>query len=153
MVWGFGGLGCLTKFCLWCFRKESDRLWRQVIATKYGVANGGWCTRGVRGTYGCGMWKSITAGAESFFGQVVYIAGEGHRIRIWHDPWRGHAPLKVFFQICLHVLCLKKLGFLTGLFLHQKGEVGVGIYNFVEFFMIENWGMYVLFLSFFILIC
>ena len=71
MVWGFGGLGCLTKLCLWCFRKESDRLWRVVIATKYGVANGGWCTRGVRGTYGRGMWKSITAGAESFFGQVV----------------------------------------------------------------------------------
>ena len=41
---------------LWCFRKESDRLWHQVIATKYGVANGGWCTRGVRGTLGvrCG---------------------------------------------------------------------------------------------------
>ena len=82
---------------LWCFRKESDRLWHQVIATKYGVANGGWCTRGVRGTYGCGMWKSITAGAESFFGQVVYIAGEGHRIRIWHDPWSGQASLKDLF--------------------------------------------------------
>ena len=97
MDWGFGGLGCLTKLCLWCFRKESDRLWCQVIATKYGVANGGWCTRGVRGTYGCGMWKSITAGAESFFEQVVYIAGEGHRIRIWHGRWSGHAPLKDLF--------------------------------------------------------
>ena len=43
------------------------------------------------------MWKSITAGAESFFRQVVYIAGEGHHIRIWHDPWSGHAPLKDLF--------------------------------------------------------
>ena len=52
---------------LWCFRKESDKLWGQVIATKYGMANGGWCSRGVRGTYGCGMWKGIRAGAESFY--------------------------------------------------------------------------------------
>ena len=31
------------------------------------------------------------------------------------------------------VLCLKKLGSLTWLFLHQKGEKGVGIYNPARF--------------------
>ena len=55
-------------------------------------------------------------------------------------------------QICLHVLCLKKSGFLTWLFLHQKGK-GVGIYNSVELFMIGSWRVYVLFLRFFIPIC
>ena len=32
---------------LWRFGKEDHRLWRQVIATKYGVDSGGWCTRDV----------------------------------------------------------------------------------------------------------
>ena len=52
---------------LWHFGKESNRLWRQVIATKYGVTGKGWCTRDLRGSHGCGMWKSIRAGAENFF--------------------------------------------------------------------------------------
>ena len=30
---------------LWHFGKESNRLWHQVIATKYGVTGKGWCTR------------------------------------------------------------------------------------------------------------
>ena len=50
-------------------------------------------------------------------------------------------------QICLHVLCLKKSGFLTWLFLHQKWK-GVGIYNSNELFMIGSWRVYVLFLRF-----
>ena len=65
---------------LWHFGKESNRLWRQVIATKYGEARGGWCTRSIRGTHGYGMWKSIREGAEKFFGQVEYTVGEGHHI-------------------------------------------------------------------------
>ena len=52
---------------LWCFGKEVHRLWRQVIATKYGVDSGGWCARDFRGTHGCGIWKNIRAGAKSFF--------------------------------------------------------------------------------------
>ncbi|XP_050280616.1 uncharacterized protein LOC126721610 [Quercus robur] len=66
---------------LWRFGNEITSLWRQVIASKYGEASGGWCTRVVRGTHGCGMWKSIRKGAESFFGHVLYAAGEGFRIR------------------------------------------------------------------------
>ena len=75
------------------FRKEYNRLGLQVIATKYGVARRGWCTRGVRGTHECRTWKNIRAGAKSFFGQVVYATGDGHCIRFWHDPWSGHIPL------------------------------------------------------------
>ena len=66
---------------LWRFGNEVPRLWRQVIASKYGEDNGGWCTRVVRGTHGCGMWKNIRKGDESFFGHVLYVAGEGFRIR------------------------------------------------------------------------
>ena len=65
---------------LWRFGKEVHRLWRQFIATKYGVDSGGWCIRDVRGTHGCGMWKNIRAGAGSFFRHVEYAVGEGHHI-------------------------------------------------------------------------
>ena len=48
----------------WQFRKEATHLWRQVIATKYGEDSGGWCTRVVRGTHGCGLWKNIRKGCR-----------------------------------------------------------------------------------------
>ena len=79
------------------FGKESNRLWHQVIATKYGEARGGWCTRSIRGTHGCGMWKSIRKGEKKFFGQVEYTIGEGHHISFWHDPSCGSTPLKELF--------------------------------------------------------
>ena len=53
---------------LWRFGKEINRLWLQVVATKCDEARGGWCTKIVRGTHGCGMWKSIREGADKFFG-------------------------------------------------------------------------------------
>ena len=80
MVWKSKGLGCLTKLCLesgyHILENEVTHLWHQVIATKYGEGNGGWCTRVVRGTHGCGMWKNIRKGVESFFDHVVYKVGE-----------------------------------------------------------------------------
>ena len=51
---------------LWRFGYEVTRLWRQVIATKYGKASGGWCTIFVRGTHGCGIWKNIRKGSNIF---------------------------------------------------------------------------------------
>ena len=51
---------------LWRFGNEVTRLWKQVIASKYGEASGGWCTRVVRGTHGCGMWKNIRTGLRAF---------------------------------------------------------------------------------------
>ena len=40
------------------------------------------------------MWKNIRKGAESFFGHVLYMAGEGLHIRFWYDLWCGYIPLK-----------------------------------------------------------
>ena len=40
------------------------------------------------------MWKNIRKGAESFFGHVVNVAGEGIHIRFWYDPWSGPSSLR-----------------------------------------------------------
>ena len=72
-------------------------LWHQVIASKYGEGNGGWYTRAVRGTHGCGMWKNIRKGVRSFFVHVLYAAGKGFRIWFWHDPWSSPTHLKELY--------------------------------------------------------
>ena len=79
---------------LWRFGSETNHLWNQVIATKYGESSGGLCTRVSRGAHGCGMWNNIRKGAEGFFSHVLYVAEEGLRIRFWYDLWCGHIPLK-----------------------------------------------------------
>ena len=43
------------------------------------------------------MWKNIRKGAESFFGHVLYVVGEGFRIKFWHDPWSSPSTLKVLY--------------------------------------------------------
>ncbi|RVW99832.1 putative ribonuclease H protein [Vitis vinifera] len=43
----------------WRFANERDALWRSVISLKYGVEEGGWCTRDVMGRNGVGLWKAI----------------------------------------------------------------------------------------------
>lgn len=60
------GVRCLSKFnrallgkWSWCFVEENGALWHQVINRKYGVEEGGWCTREVREGYGVGFWKEI----------------------------------------------------------------------------------------------
>ena len=40
------------------------------------------------------MWKNIREGAESFFGHVLYAAGEGFHINFWYDPWSSPTALK-----------------------------------------------------------
>ena len=43
------------------------------------------------------MWKNIRKGAESFFGRVLYVVGEGFPIKFWHDPWSSPSALKVLY--------------------------------------------------------
>ena len=82
---------------LWHFGKERNRLWCQVVSANYGEGRGGWCTRGVRGSHGCGMWRNIKEGTKKFFSQILYNVGEGCCVSFWHDPWCGPIPLKELF--------------------------------------------------------
>ena len=45
-------------------------------------------------THGCGLWRSIHEGWESFSKHLSFVVGEGTRIRFWHDRWIGDNTLK-----------------------------------------------------------
>ena len=57
------GLSKLNRALLgkwsWRFVEERGTLWKQVISRKYGIEEGGWCTREVMEGYGVGYWKEI----------------------------------------------------------------------------------------------
>ncbi|RVX03347.1 Transposon TX1 uncharacterized 149 kDa protein [Vitis vinifera] len=57
-LWGGGTLAHKPHLWNWRFANERDALWRSVISLKYGVEEGGWCTRDVMGRNGVGLWKA-----------------------------------------------------------------------------------------------
>ncbi|RVX21268.1 putative ribonuclease H protein [Vitis vinifera] len=77
----------------WRFANERDALWRSVISLKYGVEEGGWCTRDVMGRNGVGLWKAIRKRWGLFDGRVAFHLGNGQRVKFWKDKWCGDGPL------------------------------------------------------------
>ena len=82
---------------LWRYGHDITHLWRRVIAMKYGEGKGGWCTRVCRRAHGCGLWRSISEGWESFTKHLSFVVGDGSRILFWHDKWTGDVPLKTLY--------------------------------------------------------
>uniref|UniRef100_A0A7N2N6C5 non-specific serine/threonine protein kinase n=1 Tax=Quercus lobata TaxID=97700 RepID=A0A7N2N6C5_QUELO len=57
---------------LWRFGEEDTHIWRLVVALKYGEDWGGWSTKHIRSTHGCGLWRSIRPGWDRFVGFVLF---------------------------------------------------------------------------------
>ncbi|GMP84195.1 hypothetical protein CsSME_00037813 [Camellia sinensis var. sinensis] len=93
---------------LWRFVAEQDRFWRRVVAAKFGVGHGGWCSGRVGHSHGHGLWKGIWLGWEEI----------GDRVRFWRDRWCGDLTLEKRFPL---VLLVELLAFLYEL---RVGEVG-----------------------------
>ncbi len=70
---------------IWLFGIEESKLWRRVLAVKYGVEGGGWRTKSIRGSHGCSLWKGIMARWEDFSTHILFDVGHGNRVRFWHD--------------------------------------------------------------------
>ena len=91
------------------------------------------CTR----THGCGLWRSINEGWESFSKHLSFVKGEGTRIRFWHDRWIGDNTLKDLYlelYVCSAVqdVCISEV-----LWISKGGTMRVWDLRFYRAF--EDW--------------
>lgn len=99
LLLGWGGLGlrkllvmfnkALLGKWLWRFGVERVSFWREIIGSKYGVMEGGWCSVDGRGSYGVSLWRYIQRGWSDFRDNLNYEVGNGNNIRFWDDRWCG----------------------------------------------------------------
>ncbi|RVW92361.1 LINE-1 retrotransposable element ORF2 protein [Vitis vinifera] len=94
---GVRNLALMNKALLgkwnWRFATEREVLWKKVISHKYGVEEGGWCTRAERGRHGVGLWKAIRKEWLGMYNNLAFRVGNGRRVRFWKDKWCGDEPL------------------------------------------------------------
>ena len=112
-------------------------LWRRVISTKYGEGQGGCSTKVCRRAHGCGHWRSIHEGWESFSKHLSFAVGDGTRIRFWHDRWIGDNSLKFLYPELYECLADKEACISEVLWLLEGGIVRVWDLRFYREF--QDW--------------
>ncbi|RVW23085.1 hypothetical protein CK203_099973 [Vitis vinifera] len=114
-----------SNFENWRFAIEREALWNQVIRGKYGEDRGGWCFWEVREAHGMGLWKGIRMDWELVSDRMVFIVGNGRRVRFWRDRWCGDSPLCVSFP-SLFALTVDKEAWVADIW---EAEGGWGCWN------------------------
>ena len=109
---GVRNLALMNKALLskwnWCFASESEALWKQVISKKYGIEEGGWCTRAVSGRYGVKLWKTIRKEWLCMNSSLTYRVGCGRRVSFWKNKWCGDMPLCESFPSLFAISLVKE---------------------------------------------
>ena len=80
------------------FVVERDFLWKQVIIDKFGVEEGGWCSREAREAHGVGVWKAIRKDWKSICFRSCFLVGNGRKVKFWKDLWCEDQTLKDTFH-------------------------------------------------------
>ena len=122
---------------LWTYGHEVTHLWRCVISSKYGEGQGGWSTNVCRRSHGCGLWRSINEGWESFSKHLSFVVGEGTCIRFWHDRWIGDTTLKDLYPE-LYVCSVVKDACISEVLWIPKGGT-VRVWNLTFYRAFEDW--------------
>lgn len=86
-------IALLSKW-LWRSGNEHDNLWRQVIASKYGLVNA-WETKSPTSSHGVICWKGIMWLMEGFKTAIWVEVGNGRNTSFWTDTWCSNQPLCV----------------------------------------------------------
>ena len=119
---------------LWRYGHEVTHLWRRVISSKYGKGQGGWSTNVCRRSHGCGLWRSINEGWESFSKHLSFVVGEGTRIHFWHDRWIGDTTLKDLYPKLYVCSAVKHACIFKVLWIPEGGTVRVWNLTFYRAF-------------------
>ena len=64
---------------------------------KFGLEEGGWCSRVAKGGYGVGVWKSIRKEWEGIRCRSRFIVGNERKVKFWKDLWCKDQTLKEAF--------------------------------------------------------
>ena len=98
-----------TLLCKWCwsFVDERGALWKQVISGKYRVEEGG-CSYEVRERYSVGLLKAIRKEWNLLSCRILFLVGNGQRVRFWKDKWCGDNSLYASFPSLSTLAILKK---------------------------------------------
>ena len=87
----------MGKWPQW-FGVDLTQLWKHVIILKFREEWGGWNTKSVWGTHGCGLWKCIKMIWDKFLLNIQFDVSLGNRIQL-HDYWWGEQLLRVVYLL------------------------------------------------------
>ena len=62
---------------LWWFGNEETRLWRRVVAPKFGEEWEGWTSKLGRSVHGCGLWRGIPMVGRILAKILIFLLGWG----------------------------------------------------------------------------
>ncbi|RVW28979.1 LINE-1 reverse transcriptase-like [Vitis vinifera] len=117
-LWGGGALERKIHLVNWRFAMEREAFLEALIEKvleqvrgKYGEEQGGWSSKEARGeTHGVGLWKTLRKEWEVVKSRLVFVVGNGKRIKFWKDIWCGDEPLCVSFPSLFALAVSRMLG-------------------------------------------